>query len=91
MYISMSDRNGGKKDQQPLERNRHGPAEEPFRLSPVILWLGVVSMLTDVSSESVSAILPLYVTGFLGLSTIAFGILDGINQGASAIVRIAAG
>ena len=48
-------------------------------------------MLTDVSSESVSAILPLYITGFLGLSTIAFGILDGINQGASAIVRIAAG
>ena len=65
--------------------------KRPFRLSPVIIWLGVVSMLTDVSSESVSAILPLYITGFLGLSTIAFGILDGINQGASAIVRIAAG
>ncbi|KUM41287.1 MFS transporter [Arthrobacter sp. EPSL27] len=48
-------------------------------------------MLTDVSSESVSAVLPLYITAFLGLSTIAFGILDGINQGASAIVRIAAG
>ncbi|UKA52044.1 MFS transporter [Arthrobacter sp. FW305-123] len=63
----------------------------PFRLSPVILWLGVVSMVTDVSSESVTAILPLYVTGFLGLSTIAFGFIDGINQGASAIVRIAAG
>ncbi|MGO4589275.1 MFS transporter [Paenarthrobacter sp. 2TAF44] len=63
----------------------------PFRLSPVILWLGLVSMVTDVSSESVTAILPLYVTGFLGLSTIAFGFIDGINQGASAIVRIAAG
>ncbi|MCR1161111.1 MFS transporter [Paenarthrobacter sp. UW852] len=63
----------------------------PFRLSPVIVWLGIVSMVTDVSSESVTAILPLYVTGFLGLSTIAFGFIDGINQGASAIVRIAAG
>lgn len=30
-------------------------------------------------------------TGFLGLSTIAFGIIDVINQGASAVVRIAAG
>ena len=77
---------------QPLaSRARPDPLKTPFRLSPVILWLGVVSMLTDVSSESVSAILPLYITGFLGLSTIAFGILDGINQGASAIVRIAAG
>ena len=91
MYISISDRNGGKKDLQPLDTNPIGPLKRPFRLSPVILWLGVVSMLTDVSSESVSAILPLYITGFLGLSTMAFGILDGINQGASAIVRIAAG
>ncbi|BCW67479.1 MFS transporter [Arthrobacter sp. NicSoilB4] len=87
----MSDRNGGKKDLQALEPDAVEPVKRPFRLSPVIIWLGVVSMLTDVSSESVSAILPLYITGFLGLSTIAFGFLDGINQGASAIVRMAAG
>lgn len=91
MYLSMSDRNGGKKDLAPLATGPAGPLQTPFRLSPVILWLGVVSMLTDVSSESVSAIMPLYITGFLGLSAIAFGILDGINQGASAVVRIAAG
>ncbi|WP_346926094.1 MFS transporter [uncultured Arthrobacter sp.] len=91
MYISISDRNGGKNDHQPLDSGAVGPVKRPFRLSPVIIWLGVVSMLTDVSSESVAAILPLYITGFLGLSAIAFGILDGINQGASAIVRIAAG
>jgi MFS family permease len=89
MYISVSDRNGGKKDLQTTAAT--GPLRKPFRMSPVILSLGLVSMLTDVSSESVSAILPLYITGFLGLSTIAFGILDGINQGASAVVRIAAG
>lgn len=91
MYISMSDRNGGKKDLEASEPDAVGPVTRPFRLSPVIIWLGVVSMLTDVSSESVSAILPLYITGFLGLSMIAFGFLDGINQGASAIVRMAAG
>lgn len=91
MYISMSDRNGGKKDLQQLEPGAVEPVKSPFRLSPVIIWLGVVSLLTDVSSESVSAILPLYITGFLGLSMIAFGFLDGINQGASAIVRMAAG
>jgi len=89
MYISLSDR-GGKRD-KPQATGTALPSEVPFRLSPVILWLGVVSMVTDVSSESVTAILPLYVTGFLGLSTIAFGFIDGINQGASAIVRIAAG
>ncbi|TLM72448.1 MFS transporter [Pseudarthrobacter sp. NamB4] len=84
----MSDRKGGHKDQ--LD-STPAAATTAFRLSPVILWLGIVSMMTDISSESVAAILPLYVTGFLGLSTIAFGIIDGINQGASAIVRIGAG
>lgn len=88
MYISLSDR--GKRDKPEGPRTALS-SEVPFRLSPVILWLGIVSMVTDVSSESVTAILPLYVTGFLGLSTIAFGFIDGINQGASAIVRIAAG
>src|SRR5689334_19982518 len=90
MYISLSDRSGGKRNKSTNKATALA-AEVPFRLSPVILWLGIVSMVTDVSSESVTAILPLYVTGFLGLSTIAFGFIDGINQGASAIVRIAAG
>ncbi|MFI2566037.1 MFS transporter [Paenarthrobacter sp. NPDC018779] len=90
MYISLSDRSGGKKE-KPEGMQTALPHEVPFRLSPIIIWLGIVSMVTDVSSESVTAILPLYVTGFLGLSTIAFGFIDGINQGASAIVRIAAG
>lgn len=84
----MSDRTGGQKDPQSVTP---AVAATAFRLSPVIIWLGIVSMMTDISSESVAAILPLYVTGFLGLSTIAFGIIDGINQGASAVVRIAAG
>ncbi|QYH37258.1 MFS transporter [Salinibacterium sp. M195] len=48
-------------------------------------------MLTDISTESVSAILPLYVTGVLGLSTVAYGVLDGLYQGVSAFVRIGAG
>jgi hypothetical protein len=38
VYISMADRTGSKKDPE-------GVAQRvPFRLSPVILWLGIVSM-----------------------------------------------
>ena len=60
-------------------------------VSSTVITLGVVSMLTDISSESVSAVLPLYITGMLGLSTIAFGFLDGLYQGVSALVRVGAG
>ncbi|GAA3633952.1 MFS transporter [Microlunatus ginsengisoli] len=56
-----------------------------------MIALGVVSMLTDVSSESVSAILPLYITAVLGMSPLAYGFIDGIYQGVSALVRMLGG
>ncbi|REE02413.1 MFS transporter [Citricoccus nitrophenolicus] len=62
-----------------------------FRVAPTVIALGMVSLLTDVSSESVAAVLPLYVTGALGLSMVAYGFLEGLHQGVSAVVRIAAG
>ncbi|GAA2239187.1 MFS transporter [Promicromonospora sukumoe] len=55
------------------------------------MTLGVVSFLTDVSSEAVTAILPLYVTAALGLSVVAYGVVDGLVQGAGALVRVAGG
>ena len=60
-------------------------------MSSTVVTLGVVSLLTDISSESVAAVLPLYVTGMLGLSAVAFGVLDGLYQGVSALVRIGGG
>ncbi|MDF2555439.1 MAG: transporter, partial [Microbacterium sp.] len=71
-----------------------GPRARPRGIrtvSSTVVTLGVVSMLTDISSESVSAVLPLYVTGMLGLSAVAFGFLDGLQQGVSAVARIASG
>nr|WP_311836299.1 MFS transporter [Cellulomonas fimi] len=50
-----------------------------------------MSLLTDISSESVAAVLPLYLTTALGLSTIAYGFVDALMQGASALVRVAGG
>ncbi|GAA1788728.1 MFS transporter [Agromyces lapidis] len=61
------------------------------RVSATVVVLGVVSLLTDVSSESTAAVLPLYVTSVLGLGMIAFGFLDGLYQGVSALVRITGG
>ena len=80
MYISL-------RDSAPTTTSRRAGA----RVSSVVITLGIVSMLTDVSSESVSAILPLYITSVIGLSTVAYGFLDGLYQGVSAFVRIGAG
>ncbi|MFD5087439.1 MFS transporter [Kitasatospora sp. NPDC058406] len=56
-----------------------------------VLALGTVSLVTDVSSEMVSAVLPLYLLTGLGLSPLGFGLLDGIQNGFSALVRLAGG
>ena len=60
-------------------------------VSGTVVLLGTVSMLTDISSESVAAVLPLYLTAVLGLSPLAYGVVDGVQQGASALVRILGG
>src|SRR3954453_3886729 len=81
MYITLNDR--------PAPAAARGSARP--RVAPVVVTLGLVSLVTDISSESVSAILPLYLTGVLGLSTISYGFIDALYQGVSALVRIGGG
>jgi MFS family permease len=61
------------------------------RVPGAVIAFGVVSLLTDVSSESVSAILPLYITAVLGMGPLAYGFIDGIYQGVSAAIRLLGG
>jgi MFS family permease len=61
------------------------------RVTRNVIVLGTVSMLTDVSSEMVSAILPIYLVFALGASPLQYGIVDGIYQGATALVRLGSG
>jgi MFS family permease len=56
-----------------------------------VVALGAVSLVTDVSSEMVTAVLPLYLVLGLGLSPLQFGFLDGLYGGVTAIVRLAGG
>jgi MFS family permease len=56
-----------------------------------VILLGATSLLTDISSEMVSTILPIYIVFALGASPLQFGIVDGIYQGATAFMRLLAG
>ncbi|WP_217552641.1 MFS transporter [Streptomyces sp. GbtcB6] len=60
-------------------------------IAPTVLALGTVSLVTDVSSEMVTAVLPLYLVAGLGLSPLGFGLLDGVYNGFSAVVRLVGG
>ncbi|MCJ1676411.1 MFS transporter [Streptomyces sp. APSN-46.1] len=53
-----------------------------------VFALGLVSLVTDISAEMVTAVLPLYLVAGLGMSPLAFGALDGLHQGATALLRL---
>ncbi|WP_030325278.1 MFS transporter [Streptomyces flavochromogenes] len=61
------------------------------RVPGTVLALGAVSLVTDISSEMVTAVLPLYLVLGLGLSPLQFGLLDGLSTGATALVRLLGG
>src|SRR4029078_1113289 len=82
LYVTVRDRTTAARSRSP------GVAH---RVAGTVVLLGIVSMLTDISSESVNAILPIYLTSILGMSTLAYGFIDGIYQGVSALVRILGG
>ncbi|WP_394434737.1 MFS transporter [Streptomyces sp. SGAir0957] len=73
---------------EPAARPRAGRRRA---VGPTVLALGTVSLITDVSSEMVTAVLPLYLVAGLGLSPLGFGVLDGVYNGFSALVRLVGG
>jgi len=56
------------------------------------VWiLGVVSMLTDVASEMIFAVLPVYLSSVLGLSTAVIGLIEGFAEASANLSRMASG
>ncbi|MFJ3539430.1 MFS transporter [Streptomyces sp. NPDC090109] len=81
MYLATT----GRRDAPPR------PSGARRRVPGTVLALGAVSLVTDVSSEMVTAVLPLYLVLGLGLSPLQFGLLDGLSTGATALVRLLGG
>ncbi|MFO0618070.1 MAG: MFS transporter [Polyangiaceae bacterium] len=66
-------------------------ARDPKAARPVpraVVRLGITSLLTDVASEMVDTILPLYALYALELSPFAVGALDGLYHAATTLARI---
>jgi MFS family permease len=60
-------------------------------VSRTVVLLGLTSLFTDISAEMVVTVLPLYLVYVGGFSPLAFGIVDGIYNGAVAIAGLASG
>src|SRR5437899_3418294 len=74
------------------------PMKMTFRLMrslrdiPAGVWaLGFVSMLMDVSSEMIHALLPVYLVTVLGTSMVTVGFIEGIAEATASITKIFSG
>jgi MFS family permease len=69
--------------------------ETPYRkiwgLHPNVFFLGVVSLLTDVSSEMIFTLVPLFIKNVLGQGALVVGLVGGISESFDAIFRIFSG
>lgn len=63
-----------------------------LRAIPKPIWaIGFVSLLMDVSSESIHSVLPLFLVNTLGVSVLAVGVLDGVAEATANIVKVFSG
>jgi len=59
---------------------------------PGTIWaLGLVSLLMDVSSEMIHALLPVYLVTVLGSSTLTVGVIEGLAEATASITKIFSG
>jgi hypothetical protein len=61
------------------------------RVASTVLLLGLVSLITDLSQEMVVAVLPLYLVFQAGLTPLQLGLVDGLYQGVTAVLRLVGG
>ena len=78
MYLSTIDRPGASA----------GPVRSRWAaVGGNVVALGAVSLVTDVSAEMVTAVLPLYLMTGLQLGPAAYGLLDGLYLGSTGALR----
>lgn len=65
--------------------------ESPPRLGRNVVALGLVSFFTDVSSEMIYPLLPLFLTMTLGASVAFVGAIEGTAESVSALLKLASG
>jgi len=77
---------------QPKSAAAAGDRGAHWRDIPVGVWaLGFVSMLMDISSEMIHALLPVYMVTVLGTSGLTVGFIEGIAEATASVTKVFSG
>ncbi|MEO6741759.1 MAG: MFS transporter [Chthoniobacteraceae bacterium] len=61
------------------------------RIPRTVVALGLVSLLTDLSSEMIYPLLPIFLASVLGAGAMALGLIEGIAESTAALLKAASG
>ncbi|HAH87757.1 MAG: MFS transporter [Armatimonadota bacterium] len=62
-----------------------------FGINRTVLVLGFVSLLTDISSEGIYPLIPLFLTNVLHTQILAVGLIEGIAESTASVLRVFSG
>ena len=62
-----------------------------FGLSPNVFFLGLVSFFTDISSEMIFTLIPLFLANVLGAAPVIIGFVEGVAESTASLVKIFSG
>jgi MFS family permease len=65
--------------------------EQPQRLRPQVILLGLVSLLNDSSSEMIYPLLPVFLVSTLGATPIVIGLIEGAADGLASVLKLVFG
>ena len=67
------------------------PPRRPAWLTPAVLALGGISLLTDVASEMIYPLLPVFLSRVLGAQALAVGLVEGVAEAVSSTLKVLSG
>ncbi|MGG4603465.1 MFS transporter [Paenalcaligenes sp. Me131] len=71
---------------------KHAAQQRGWKAVPGGVWaLGFVSMLMDISSEMIHALLPIYMVTVLGTSALSVGFIEGIAEAVASVTKVFSG
>jgi MFS family permease len=73
-------------EQVKLKTKTRSSSSQIRSVSPVVWKLGLTSFLTDISSEMINSVLPIYLVLHLHLSPLQYGAVDGVYNGLAVIL-----
>ena len=75
----------------PASIENEKPPRKILGVHPNVFFTGLTSLLTDVSSELIFTLVPLFLSDVLGVTSTVIGLVGGLSDSADSLFRIASG